>query len=1363
MELRSAEVESLKRLLEEWYVHDERELEATFSGKTASETTTFLSVAQRLESKGFRALPQEDHMKIITPDQVRFEITGIGSIEQYCREESLESVPFKAMIKDRAGTESNLDIKEYSVRVKVRREIALATTDPIVNQIVARWPQQKKAFRILRRWTFMDEANGVRYDLSMVRSSAKDVKGNYAWQTSFKERDITKTPASYEIEVELLRPEGRTMSPEEIAADQAKASRNLIRGIGEVLRGINKHSILIRNSVAIKVLEGYKKLTGSDRFRGVAPITMLVENMTSTVKKGVPNIRTGYNVTDKADGLRTMGYVDDSGELFLIDMSLNVYRTGLVRSAAAKSLIDGEFVTADKDGNSISQFLAFDCYHAVGGEDVTAQPFKGAEGERCRFDALTTWMSRWNDGEGPSIVPTAGVTDKNKILVAAKNFLFAGAGDSIFSACARVLDGAKLYHTDGLILTPNTIGLPAKSGVKFAEQLKWKPSNENTVDFLVRFDKDSGTGLDSVYTGVKGSVGDGEGAGGAGGGATVQYKTMRLYVGSELDPAYEDPRGTVLFEQPLPGMRAPAVGRRRREYKPVLFNPVELPDTMANTAYVAIEDLITGEEVVRCESGDPIQDSSIVEMRYEPKADAGWRWIPMRIRYDKTERFQRGELGRTLNKDEAAEGVWNSIHEPVSVYMIRSGAAQPSGAELTAMGGAVEKLAGGEIAKVYYERRGEKKDLMIVKGLKEFHRRYVKERILWGAGLRGGGKTVVDLACGQGGDLWSWVDFGASFVYGTDIAGNGIRDPQDGAYRRYLNAVMKYEGYENVPRMIFTIGSSAKNLATGEAGASSEESNIMRSVYGRVSADGPVPPFVKNYGAGRLSQGADCVAIMFAIHYFFENEGSLAGFMRNVSDSLKVGGLFVGCCFDGEKVFDALRSREEGGVLKQADDRGSEIWRITKRYSAADLTNTADSVGLGIDVKFLSIGTEQREYLVNFEFLKSEMGKIGCELLDAAECKDLGLTVSTQMFEDTYAEATKKGERFPMEPYVRQYSFFNRWFIFKRRRGGISDLTVAAEVAAAGPAVVAAAAVPGAAAAAAAPAGPFGPSAQQGPFGPSAAAGPVAANLTLAEKAAVNREKAIENASAKPTMAAATAAAKANAKVMPTVPVAAAGPGKKYELSQLFQFYVDASQLDKLKIGDNDAARWLAPSSQFPIKDTDTIGGSASSVATEYPSVEHYLAAKKYELASNKPELGRELFAREGTVHQEFARQRATESAQGARALSANSEQGYVKKERQKVQDESSLAGFKKYGAVFDDKQWLSVKDAQLEKALTYRWEHDARLRRIVEAAKAKGLYLLYYTGVGSGSDLGGKRIATGLIDGENKVGKILMKLAKFV
>ena len=1329
MELYPAEVESLKRVIEEWYIHDERELEATFSGKTASETTTFLSVAQRLEAKGFRALPQEDRLNIITPDQVRFTITGMGNIEKFCKEESLANVTFESMIKDRAGAESNVDIKEYDVRVKVRREIKLATNDPAVVQILERWASQKKAFRIMRRWTFLDEKGGVRFDLSMVRSSARDSRNSYKWENSFKGNDITKNPASYELEVELLRPEGGVKeSPEEVKAGQAKALKDLIRGIGEVLRGINKHSILIRKSTAAKVLEGYKLLTKTDRFRGVAPITMLLENMVKEKKKAQPNIRDGYNVTDKADGLRAMGYCDDEGEFFMIDMSLNIYRTGLARLACANSLVDGEFVTRDREGKPIQQFMAFDCYIAIDKKDVTKLPFASSGDEKrdnSRYGALMTWVERWNNGEGPSIMRTSGVTDRNKILVTAKNFLFASSGDlSVFQACARILDSSKMYHTDGLILTPNSLPLPQKPGVKFAEQLKWKPSDENTVDFLVLFDKDSERkGLDAVYTGVKGSIGD------AGGGATVQYKTMHLYVGSDMDAAYEDPRGTILFEQPLPGAAAPGPPdqkqgfRRRREYKPVLFNPTELPDTMANTCYVEISQSLTGEDApVRCENGDPIEDRSIVEMRYEPKNDEGWRWIPMRIRYDKTERFQRGEIGRTLNKDEAAEGVWNSIHEPVTLHMIRTGSDQPSAAELAEIGGAVAALASGEIGKVYYERKGPKKDLMIVKGLREFHRRYIKESILLARGLRGGGKTLVDLACGQGGDLWSWVNYNANFVFGTDIAGNGIRDPHDGAYRRYLNAVLKYGGYDNVARMIFTIGSSAKNLANGEAGANSEEANIMRSVLGRQAPDGPVPPFVKNFGAGRLRDGADCVAIMFAIHYFFENEGSLAGFMRNVSDSLKIGGLFVGCCFDGQKVFDALRAIPEGGALK-GEEAGAEIWRITKRYTATDLTNGVESIGLPIDVKFVSIGTEQREYLVSFDLLKSEMAKIGCELLTQVECKELGLVNSTEVFDDTFAAAAKRGDKFPMTPVVRQYSFFNRWFIFKRRSGGgFADAEAVADaealsgensppyVAPTDEAIAAAAKAKGSMP----PMAPIAPS--MPPIAPPIASLPTPSMATLPIAAPLQQAK------------------------------------KTYPLAQIFQFYIDASQADKLKVGDPYAARWLAPSAHFPIKDDDV----------EYPSIEHYLAAMKYKLSSNKPELGADLFARGGTIHQEFQRTRATESAQGARALTAERDHDLVKEERKKVQDESSPAGFKKYRATFDDKQWMTVKDSVLKKALEYRWEHDARMRKIIEAAKVKGLYLLYYTGTGSGSDLGGKRLATGAIDGENKVGIILMQLAKF-
>jgi predicted NAD-dependent protein-ADP-ribosyltransferase YbiA (DUF1768 family) len=405
---------------------------------------------------------------------------------------------------------------------------------------------------------------------------------------------------------------------------------------------------------------------------------------------------------------------------------------------------------------------------------------------------------------------------------------------------------------------------------------------------------------------------------------------------------------------------------------------------------------------------------------------------------------------------------------------------------------------------------------------------------------------------------------------------------------------------------------------------------------------------------------------------------SLAGFMQNVSDCLKIGGLFIGCCFDGQRVFDALRGQEEGGTLMGSDDKGEEVWRITKRYSETDLTNTVDSLGMAIDVKFLSIGTEQKEYLVPFELLRGEMSKIGCDLLTDAECKEMGLAASTELFDKTYAAATKAGEKFAMIPVVQQYSFFNRWFIFKRRRSAAAEEEVVEEEVSA-PAPAAA---------------------------PAAAVAPAAPAVAKAEAAA------------------------------------AASVAKKYTPTQLLQFYSAAPDLSDAKLAQlelgpeyKDAARFLAPSTISPIKDGEL----------EYPSTEHYMAAMKYKLASDRPELAAQ-FAMGGGIHQKY--------------LAALAKPGANVKKLAKAESDELAKPLE--GVAFNEGLWLTLKDTELRKALAYRLAHDARFFAIVEAARRKKLYLLFYTGPGVGSDLGGKRTNAGTIEGQNKVGKMIMELAKF-
>lgn len=783
-------------------------------------------------------------------------------------------------------------------------------------------------------------------------------------------------------------------------------------------------------------------------------------------------------------------------------------------------------------------------------------------------------------------------------------------------------------------------------------------------------------------------------------------------------------------------------------------------------------DPMTGEEYIKCEqSGDPIQDHTIVEMMYDPSEEPGWRWKPLRIRYDKTERLQQTrKYGATLNKDDAAEGVWNSIHDPVTEGMIRRGVEQPLPSE-TGATGTVESEGVKEdgIKRVYYKREAPANDLKLLDGLRKFHNEWVKEKILLGSGLRGGGKTLIDFACGQGGDIFKWVRMEPRFCFGIDIAGEGIRDPQQGAYARYLKG-WRRNGQDSMPRMVFAIGNSAHPVVSGEAGATPEEQDIMRAVMGRVAPVSTIPPYVEKVCAGALATGADCAAIMFAFHYFFESEESLNGILGNIRDSLKPGGVFIGCCFDGKKVFDALRAVPKDGSLI-GQERGKELWKITKRFSETEFVNGPESLGMAIDVEFISIGTEQREYLVNFKYVEAKMKEYGLEYLTAEECKELGLSASTALFEESYDQARTAKMNYPMLATIKQYSFFNRWFIFRRRRGE-GDVAEEEEFAAAAAPARGPGAAAGEAAARAGEESPmYGettpPEQQEKAFREQIAeieaAGPKSAadrqRLAMLKEWIATREATL--ATAGPAAEAAVAAVKAapvqpGEGVMRTLPTEAPAAEKRvYALNELYQFWHDAPLSDRLKLKDMSAARYLDPSAPFKITDPRT--------ATQYPSMEHYIAAMKYQLASNKPELGKTLFSSEiGSVHRKFRDIRAAETGDYKRKLSESRDHDLLKQERLAVIEESRATAFKKYRALFDESIWNGVKDGVLEEALKQRWENDVRFRKIVEKVRELGLALLYYTGNVSGSDLGGMRAAGGVIDGENKVGRIIMRLAGF-
>ena len=1276
MDIRKAEFDHLKRLTQDWLDHDEYELEATFGSTGQVSSTTFAAIGKRLKNRGYTAVTQEDKLNIITPKHVRITLNGLGVIQQYCRDDRLSGRTFSAIIKDRTAANSNIDLEDYSVRIKTRRERELGEKDAEITELLDQWAVQQKAFRLLRRWSFKGE--GIRFDMSMVRQTKKGARGEYRWVSKFAQQDISIEPAVYEIEVELERLEGDTVDI---------AMQRLVKGVGEILKGIQKSPLLIRNSTKRQVLAAYRELAKTDRFRGVSTRTLELKNMVSQIEPGTPNIREGYNVTDKADGLRTMGYVNEVGHLYLIDNAMNVYETGLAVEACANSLVDGEWITKNTANEAIHQYLMFDIYFAPGKRDVHAAPFYDATPTALqRYNEMRQWDKLWNTAPGPKEV-VKGLTSKTKLIVSAKKFVFAKAGE-IFAAAAKVFDTPRIYETDGLIFTKNDIAIPEQPQGDFKQQFKWKPPHDNTIDFMVVTEKIPATTVDQIYNGFHPTSGK-----------EIRYKVLRLHVGSREDPAKikAKPRDIVLQNLPL----MPARGDNK--YRPVLFQPEDFPDDKANYCYVEVRtDAETGDEYAFCEvSDEPITDKSIVEISYDASRPAGWRWVPKLVRKDKTERLLSGELGRTLNSNETAQSIWNSIHEPVTKSMIRTGAEEPTMSEVTEVS-AVERERAA-ITQRYSDRSAtSEKDMNRIGPLRDFHNKYIKETILYSAVMKKPGMALIDLGMGVAQDIQKWRRVNAGAVLGIDIAGDSINNPNHGAYQRLWSTMVR-NGRDHVLPMVFVIGDAAKNIATGEAGATSEDKAILQSVLGKVRPTDVVPPYVQDQLANRFKTGADVISCMFATHYFFETKEIFDGFLQNIAQNLKLGGFFIGCCFDGEKTFEFLRGRE----TRVGEEDGSSLWKISRKYDEDEIPNGDEAFGMPIDVEFISIGLPHREYLVPFKLLREKMQSIGCDLCDADELKMLGLQSSTELFSESHAVAARKGRKFPMTPVVQQFSFLSRWFVFRRKSdtGSVVVPPVASSVGAVG----------------------------------------VSSESKEDTEAAEELAAEVKNAAAAEEAVAAEEAA-------------VVGPNGKrqYAPAEVLQFYQEAPAQDRLKIGDKTGMRWIAPGSPFPIQDPVNPGEL-------YPSIEHFLAGMRYKAASDKPGLAQSLFGNGGSIHQKFARMRAAEVGVGAGAkpLSDDRDAKLLTEELKDVHAEMRAAAMKKWKAKFDEAKWASVKDDLLTEAVRQRWEKDARFRTIVEAAKQQGKTLLFYTGSAS-SEYGGKRTQEGYLEGENKLGKAMMAVAGF-
>jgi hypothetical protein len=247
----------------------------------------------------------------------------------------------------------------------------------------------------------------------------------------------------------------------------------------------------------------------------------------------------------------------------------------------------------------------------------------------------------------------------------------------IFKACRDVMIGIhdKLYpyHTDGLIFTPTILGVGSnkilhagpKRLTRWEYAFKWKPPESNTIDFLV-FTKKSTEGRDIVSPLFE-----------PGQDLTLprqlgRFKTLELAVGFDVNKhGYLNPCQDVIDDK-FDKTANDEGSKRNDNYKPKRFYPSEPYDIDAGTCNIILQLDADGNFAMLTEEHQIMENNMIVEFKYDSTREPGWRWIPLRVRYDKTSDYKNG-MKSFGNDYTTANNNWFAIHNPVTEEMITTG------------------------------------------------------------------------------------------------------------------------------------------------------------------------------------------------------------------------------------------------------------------------------------------------------------------------------------------------------------------------------------------------------------------------------------------------------------------------------------------------------------------------------------------------------------------------------------------------------------------------------------------------------------------------------------------------------------------
>lgn len=968
----------------------------------------------------------EEQLHIISPETGSFLcVTGLCNIQRYCSTENPSLGGRPEWIRQTIlASDTFPDKYLHFLRSCVYEEHRLTSDNEttVRNEMIGK---TLKNYVLKKRICFEDTQSHICYEIHIIKQVPDE-------KATMVQSSVHVYPSHYKFIVSFPS----LLSSPSYKQDIPLTLKKLVEHGVRLLKMLSNEPVLTNKDQRLAVLAGYHELlqtkmqnASSNEFFFFNPKPVTLERINlidpdENEKNGIPtygivSVLKGYTVTDKADGERMLLYIHTDRYAYLINNILEVKNTGLKVNNAryVQTLLDGEFIYAHQQKNDTDRdvFAIFDIYffHAEKVMDLPLmdafKPGYSHTGRPSRprgfkLDTRLEYMKQFAD---------AGIWDfsQSNCDVIVKEFYDGDDAAKIFHACNVILNKPnQRYDIDGLIFTPKALPVLSyypKRTVRITQSLrwnrvfKWKPPHMNTIDFLVKE-------LDASVIHKDGKT----------------YKSFTLLAGHNVDRnlniSIEKALRLMYDDSPEAQQELDDFGS---DYRPHPFSSVLNAHEDMHIAYVEVD----ANGFMRASNGDIIKDDSIVEYAYDTAGEheaMGYRWQPLRVREDKTRIYRSTEdkSKSTANDMSTARNIWRSIHEPVSESMITGNEIVPNAMP----NNKVDRILGMD--NTYYARDIPRFHLLSFNML-EFHNKVVKKNLYDRPPENKRGR-LLELACGQVGDLSQWMSSNYKLVVGIDLVKHNVVNADSGCYARVLKRLQKAkkEGKKlDFPTMAFIVGDCGKDLTHLDSGAidDDESKEVAQWIF-----RGKGPSYIKDKFKCANSTSFDVVSCQFAIHYFWQNKEMLRTFLKNVSHFLTSGGHFLCTFMDGETVHESFRDIKRnfnGAIVNKGVSHKTVSWAIEKKY---ETYKDDDVFGKAIDVYLQNTNQTIQEYLVNFK----ELQKIALEYGLSHEDADSEMFSRTL---DQYRDSTERNVRRQVDSILMdnaqtRFLGFNRWAVFKK-------------------------------------------------------------------------------------------------------------------------------------------------------------------------------------------------------------------------------------------------------------------------------------------------------------------------------------------